>query len=79
MQDRLFSSQYKSVAPSIILYTTLYNKVIVSLEEVKRRFSGNLPLLDPVDDMNIKDDAFRKTVRVRINMNIYNMYRLGKV
>ncbi|XP_062509279.1 exosome RNA helicase MTR4-like [Corticium candelabrum] len=37
--------------------------VFKSIQEVKRRFSGNLPLLDPVEDMNIKDNGFRKTVR----------------
>jgi ATP-dependent RNA helicase DOB1 len=37
--------------------------VLKSIQEVKRRFSDNLPLLDPVEDMNINDDRFRKTVR----------------
>jgi ATP-dependent RNA helicase DOB1 len=42
--------------------------VLKSIQEVKRRFSDNLPLLDPVEDMNINDDRFRKTVRVKTGL-----------
>ncbi|KAF7727246.1 ATP-dependent RNA helicase mtr4 [Apophysomyces ossiformis] len=33
-----------------------------SLLEVQKRFSANIPLLDPVENMNIKDPAFTKLV-----------------
>ena len=39
------------------------NTVYRSLEEVKRRFPDGLPILDPIEDMNIKDDDLKKVVR----------------
>eukprot|EP00057_Strongylocentrotus_purpuratus_P029781 XP_011684255.1 PREDICTED: superkiller viralicidic activity 2-like 2 isoform X2 [Strongylocentrotus purpuratus] len=33
-----------------------------SIQEVQRRFPDGLPLLDPVEDMGIKDEALRKVV-----------------
>nr|XP_054764281.1 exosome RNA helicase MTR4-like [Lytechinus pictus] len=33
-----------------------------SIQEVQRRFPDGLPLLDPVEDMGIKDDALKKVV-----------------
>ena len=34
--------------------------VYKSLEETKKRFPDGLPLLDPVEDMNIKDENLKK-------------------
>ncbi|XP_015775447.1 PREDICTED: superkiller viralicidic activity 2-like 2 [Acropora digitifera] len=34
-----------------------------SLQEVKRRFPDGLPLLDPIEDMGIKDNGLRSVVR----------------
>ena len=34
-------------------------------QEVKRRFPDGVPLLDPVDDMGIEDEAFKKLLEVR--------------
>ena len=34
------------------------------LQEVEKRFPHGLPLLDPVVDMHIKDEEFRKIVKV---------------
>ena len=34
-------------------------KVLASLKEVKNRFKTGVPLLDPVQDMGIKDDSFK--------------------
>jgi len=36
-----------------------------SLQEVIRRFPDGVPPLDPIEDMNIKDDQFKKVIRVR--------------
>nr|CAD7458150.1 unnamed protein product [Timema tahoe] len=36
--------------------------VLKSIQEVKRRFDGKIPLLDPVDDMHIKDSIFLDTL-----------------
>ena len=36
-----------------------------SVLEVQRRFPNDIPLLDPVQNMNIKDDKFKQLVKVR--------------
>ena len=33
-------------------------------QEVKKRFKDGLPMLDPVDDMGIKDEGLKSIVRV---------------
>ena len=33
------------------------------MQEVRKRFPDGLPLLDPVEDMNIKDEQLKKVVR----------------
>ena len=37
------------------------------LQEVKRRFPDGLPLLDPIEDMGIKDDGLKTVIRVCIS------------
>eukprot|EP00111_Clytia_hemisphaerica_P011285 TCONS_00033042-protein len=37
--------------------------VFKSLQETQKRFPDGLPLLDPIEDMNIKDDELKKIVR----------------
>lgn len=34
------------------------------VDEVKRRFPDGIAVLDPIEDMGIKDDEFKKTLRV---------------
>ena len=48
----------KDLRPSDARHT-----VYKSLDEVKKRFPDGLPLLDPVEDMNIKDENLKKIVR----------------
>jgi ATP-dependent RNA helicase DOB1 len=36
-----------------------------SVDEVKRRFPDGVPLLDPIENMQIKDESFKKLLRVR--------------
>ena len=36
---------------------------------MQRRFKGDTPLLDPVVDMNIKDEAFKTIVKVHYKLN----------
>ena len=38
-------------------------------QEVEKRFPHGLPLLDPVVDMHIKDEDFRKIVKVRLYLH----------
>lgn len=48
-----------------------------SLEEVKRRFPDGIPVLDPIENMGISDDSFKKLLRVcqslRMNRSYANM------
>eukprot|EP00112_Aurelia_sp_Birch-Aquarium-sp1_P005103 Seg158.5 transcript_id=Seg158.5/GoldUCD/mRNA.D3Y31 product="Exosome RNA helicase MTR4" protein_id=Seg158.5/GoldUCD/D3Y31 len=44
-----------------------------SIQEVKRRFPDGYPLLDPIEDMNIKDDQLKKIVR-KIEALEHRMY-----
>lgn len=41
------------------------NNVRKSLEEVKRRFPDGIAILDPIENMRIEDDSFKKLLRVR--------------
>ncbi|KAI1381641.1 antiviral helicase [Hypoxylon crocopeplum] len=38
-------------------------QVLKSLKEVERRFPDGLPILDPIENMNITDDSFKKLLR----------------
>ena len=40
----------------------IYSRILV-FQEVQKRFPDGLPLLDPIEDMNIKDDNLKKIVR----------------
>ena len=40
----------------------IYSRILV-FQEVQKRFPDGLPLLDPIEDMNIKDDNLKKLVR----------------
>ena len=48
-----------------IIYLFIY-LFIQCLQEVKRRFPDGLPLLDPIEDMGIKDDGLKTVIRVCI-------------
>ncbi|CAJ2511258.1 Uu.00g068830.m01.CDS01 [Anthostomella pinea] len=38
-------------------------KLLKALNEVERRFPDGLPILDPIENMHIKDDSFKKLLR----------------
>lgn len=40
-------------------------QALKSVQEVRRRFPDGIALLDPVENMGINDDAFKKLLRVR--------------
>lgn len=51
-------------------FKMILNMVLVLfLKEVKVRFPDGLPLLDPIEDMGIKDDGLKSVIRVSA-MNI---------
>ncbi|KAG0204721.1 ATP-dependent RNA helicase mtr4 [Mortierella sp. GBA30] len=52
---------------------TVYN----SLLELQRRFPNGIPLLDPIENMNIKDEEFKKAIRkVEVLENALNNHPL---
>lgn len=57
-------SSVKVFLPKEIKSTDGKNHVQRVLNEVKRRFDGNVPRLDPVEDMGIKDAEFLKLIKV---------------
>lgn len=40
------------------------NRVRKSVDEIKKRFPDGIALLDPIENMHIKDESFKKTLRV---------------
>jgi ATP-dependent RNA helicase DOB1 len=42
------------------------NHVLKSIMEVKKRFPEGIPQLDPIENMGIKDEGFKKLVRVSV-------------
>ena len=38
-----------------------------SLQEVQKRFPDGIPLLDPIEDMGIKDKGLKEVIKVRID------------
>lgn len=42
------------------------NSVKRALQEVKKRFPDGVALLDPIENMNIKDESFKKLLRVSL-------------
>ena len=45
------------------------NTVRKSLNEVKRRFPDGIAILDPIENMGITDESFKKLLRVRVNLS----------
>lgn len=41
-----------------------------SLDEIKKRFPDGLALLDPIENMNITDDSFKKLMRVSSSVSV---------
>jgi ATP-dependent RNA helicase DOB1 len=42
------------------------NQMRKTIKEVEKRFPDGVPLLDPMEDMGIKDDGFKKLIKVSI-------------
>jgi ATP-dependent RNA helicase DOB1 len=42
------------------------NNVRKALSEVKKRFPDGIAILDPIENMNIKDDSFKRLLRVSL-------------
>lgn len=53
--------------PNDLRNTEQRNTVRKGLDEVKRRFPDGIAILDPVENMGITDDSFKKLLRVRIS------------
>jgi ATP-dependent RNA helicase DOB1 len=51
--------------PNELKSTEQKNSVRKALDEVKKRFPDGIAILDPIENMNIKDDSFKRLLRVR--------------
>lgn len=58
-------SHIRIMLPKDITSPGSRNDVMKSIDEVKRRFPDGVPLLDPIENMQIKDESFKKLLRVR--------------
>jgi ATP-dependent RNA helicase DOB1 len=47
------------------------NNVLKSIMEVKKRFPEGIPQLDPIENMGIKDEGFKKLVRVCVLYTLF--------
>jgi len=56
-------SSIRLYLPKDLRQSDARHTVYKSLQEVQKRFPDGLPLLDPIEDMNIKDDSLKKVVR----------------
>jgi ATP-dependent RNA helicase DOB1 len=50
--------------PNDLKATEQRNNVRKALGEIKKRFPDGIAVLDPIENMNIKDDSFKKLLRV---------------
>jgi ATP-dependent RNA helicase DOB1 len=57
-------SRIRIMLPPELRTSEQRNKVFKNLEEVKRRFPDGISILDPIEDMDITDDSFKKLLRV---------------
>jgi ATP-dependent RNA helicase DOB1 len=53
--------------PTELKSTEQKNNVRKALDEVKKRFPDGIAILDPIENMNIKDDSFKRLLRVSSN------------
>lgn len=51
------------------------NHVLKSIMEVKKRFPEGIPQLDPIENMGIKDEGFKKLVRVSVASKCFPLLR----
>ncbi|KAJ5483448.1 hypothetical protein N7530_002694 [Penicillium desertorum] len=56
-------SHIRIMLPKDITSPGSRNDVMKSVDEVKRRFPDGVPLLDPIENMQIKDESFKKLLR----------------
>ncbi|KAG0156880.1 hypothetical protein PDIDSM_4062 [Penicillium digitatum] len=56
-------SHIRIMLPKDITSPSSRNDVMKSVGEVKRRFPDGVPLLDPIENMQIKDESFKKLLR----------------
>lgn len=50
--------------PNELKSTEQRNTVRKALDEVKKRFPDGIAILDPIENMNVKDDSFKRLLRV---------------
>jgi len=55
--------------PQDLRPTDARNGVAKTLQQVNKRFPDGIPLLDPIEDMQIQDEDFKKIIRVLRSLN----------
>lgn len=45
------------------------NAVGKTLKQVNKQFPDGVPLLDPIEDMHIEDEEFKKLIKVRVSLS----------
>lgn len=60
--------------PNELHSTEQKNSVRKTLDEVKKRFPDGIAILDPIENMNIKDDSFKRLLRVRSHRHTNKWY-----
>jgi len=53
--------------PAEVRSTEQKNNVRKALDEVKKRFPDGIAILDPIENMNIKDESFKRLLRVSLH------------
>ncbi|ORE02182.1 antiviral helicase [Rhizopus microsporus var. microsporus] len=61
-------SHIRLVLPKDLRSSDTRKAAYKSIMEVKKRFHGNIPLLDPINNMGIKDPSFQKLVNKILNL-----------
>lgn len=52
--------------PTELKSTEQKNNVRKAMDEVKKRFPDGIAILDPIENMNIRDDSFKRLLRVSV-------------
>ncbi|KAI9254066.1 rRNA-processing arch domain-containing protein [Sporodiniella umbellata] len=61
-------SHVRLVLPKDLRSSDSRKSVYKSIEEVKKRFQNSIPLLDPINNMGIKDPSFEKLISKILNL-----------
>jgi len=64
-------STIRTKVPNNLKSSDARNQVYKTLQETKKRFKNKIPLLDPVEHMNIKETEFINLLKVNYFFKLY--------